>query len=43
MTINKMLCLVLDGAGIKLKGNEILERMASVMDKVILVLDMLSF
>lgn len=31
------------GARIKLKGNKISERMSSLMEKVILVLDMLSF
>lgn len=43
MTLNKTLCLVMGGADIKLKRNEVSERISSLMENMILVLDMLSF
>lgn len=43
MTINKMICLVMNETVVKLYTNEISEKLASLMEKISLVLDMLSF
>lgn len=43
MTINKIICLVMNETVMKFYTNETSEKLASLMEKISLVLDMLSF